>query len=399
MPKNGGPPDEPPDIFNNEEWDGLQEQRRSDAETPDTDSPLLARPFFSPAAFFGLDVPPREWIVPDIIPSRVVTMLSGDGGLGKSLLSLQLAMACATDEPWIGIKAKPCKVLIVACEDDADELHRRLHSIIQNSPLTFENLNDIRIIPGAGFDNVLVDFSDPKLHGKRTDFFDFIEWHAHDFGAELIILDSLHDFFDGNENIRPQARQFINHLRRVAMEIKGAVLILAHPSLSGLQSGTGTSGNTAWNNTVRSRLYLTKPKEEGSRHLILKTMKANYGPNGGEIRIEWRAGAFHSLDAPITNKDPIYMQVQVDDVFLTCLRQNKAQGDYVSKSKHSNYAPRIFAAMRDLNRSFSTKEFEGAMDRLYADGRIRTGEFKTPGRKFVDGIVEVDLPPQVNMED
>jgi RecA-family ATPase len=34
------------------------------------------------------DVPDRKWVVRDLIPDRNVTDLSGDGGLGKSLLGV-----------------------------------------------------------------------------------------------------------------------------------------------------------------------------------------------------------------------------------------------------------------------------------------------------------------------
>jgi len=35
-------------------------------------------------------VPERQWAVAEWIPSRQVTLLSGDGGIGKSLLAMQL---------------------------------------------------------------------------------------------------------------------------------------------------------------------------------------------------------------------------------------------------------------------------------------------------------------------
>ena len=40
-------------------------------------------------------MPPREWLVDALVPMKTVTLFSGDGGTGKSLLALQLAVAVA----------------------------------------------------------------------------------------------------------------------------------------------------------------------------------------------------------------------------------------------------------------------------------------------------------------
>ncbi len=58
--------------------------------------------FFPAADLDGKPVPARKWLVEGLIPSGTVTMLSGDGGTGKSLLSLQLACAVALGRNWIG---------------------------------------------------------------------------------------------------------------------------------------------------------------------------------------------------------------------------------------------------------------------------------------------------------
>ncbi|MDP6385061.1 MAG: hypothetical protein QGI93_02590, partial [Planctomycetota bacterium] len=48
-------------------------------------------------------------------------------------------------------------------------------------------------------------------------------------------------------------------------------------------TGSGFSGSTAWNNSVRSRLYLTKPKlgdddqaDHRTPERLLRAMKSNY---------------------------------------------------------------------------------------------------------------------------
>jgi RecA-family ATPase len=54
--------------------------------------------------------------------------------------------------------------------------------------------------------------------------------------------------FGGDEINRSQVRKFVSMLRGLAIEYDCAVLLLSHPSLTGPNSGTGTSGSTAWNN-------------------------------------------------------------------------------------------------------------------------------------------------------
>jgi RecA-family ATPase len=74
-------------------------------------------------------VPPRKWIVPGYIPDRTVTILGGDGGTGKSLLALQLAVAMSTSASWLELETAPGKVILLSAEDELDEIHRRLHQI------------------------------------------------------------------------------------------------------------------------------------------------------------------------------------------------------------------------------------------------------------------------------
>jgi AAA domain len=73
--------------------------------------------------------PPQEWAVQDCILKRQVTTLYGDGGVGKSLLALQLAASTVLGRGWFGCKPEPGPVIYFGAEDDEDELHRRLHCI------------------------------------------------------------------------------------------------------------------------------------------------------------------------------------------------------------------------------------------------------------------------------
>src|SRR5262245_5597145 len=84
------------------------------------DAPARFARAINPADWEGALIPIREWVVPDYIPQEAVTLLSGDGGLGKSLLALQLAVARALARDWIGLLPEPGRTLVLSAEDDAD---------------------------------------------------------------------------------------------------------------------------------------------------------------------------------------------------------------------------------------------------------------------------------------
>ncbi len=99
-----------------------------------------------------------------------------------------------------------------------------------------------------------MDWRDAWEAGETTWLHTQIMNHCQETAAQLVVLDSHHDVFVGEENWRKHGRQFCQGIREIALKIDGAVVMTAHPSLSGRNSGTGESGTTAWHNSVRSHL-------------------------------------------------------------------------------------------------------------------------------------------------
>ena len=81
--------------------------------------------FYSASSLKGKPVAPREWLVHGLIPQKTVTLFSGDGGTGKSLLALQLAVAAVSGVDWIGKPVSEGSVIYMSAEDDDDELQDR----------------------------------------------------------------------------------------------------------------------------------------------------------------------------------------------------------------------------------------------------------------------------------
>jgi RecA-family ATPase len=245
------------------------------------------------------DPPEREWLVEGLIPMGTVTFMSGDGGLGKSLLGQQLVMAAALGASWCGKPVKPMPSVALFCEDKVDEIRRRAIRITEtlNVARDDKRLAAAHFFCRVGEHNTMMHSTwrgDHHTGYHTTPLYKALRAFARERQARLVLIDSLHDVFTGNENFRPEARAFVQAMANIAGVLNGAVVVLAHPSLSGLDRGSGSSGSTAWNNAVRSRLYLTVPEGSArdSETRLLTTVKANYGRAGERIYLKRRGGVF-----------------------------------------------------------------------------------------------------------
>jgi RecA-family ATPase len=339
-------------------------------------SSTMAGLAFTADSLAGAPAPLRPWHVPDLIPGMTVTLCQGDGGTGKTLLALQLATATALGKSWIGHDARAGNVIYLSAEDDRDELHRRLADIAESYGADLADLTALKVVPMAGQDAVLAASGRNGLLAP-TPLWNELEGLVAAWEPVLIVLDNLADVFAGEENSRPHARQFVGMLRGVAIRTGAAVLLIGHPSLSGLSSGSGSSGSTAWNNSVRSRLYLAKPAPADGIDTdpdlrILTVKKANYAKTGGELRLRWHRGAF-ALDGGLLAGQPQLdlgaAHARVDSLFLQLLAESDAAGRVVSDRPGANYAPAIFAKSPRANAT-TKGGFVAAMERLFASGQI-----------------------------
>ena len=149
-----------------------------------------------------------------------------------------------------------------------------------------------------------------------------------------VILDPVADIFAGDEISRRQVRQFIGLLRGLAIEANCAVTISAHPSLTGINTGTGLSGSTAWHNSVRARAYFktatTEAGDEPDPDLReLQWLKNQYGRLAEPIFLRWKNGVFVP-ELGAGSLDKLAAARKADELFLRLLDRFTAQGRNVS---------------------------------------------------------------------
>ena len=341
-----------------------------------------------PTQWKGLPIPERRWLIPGLLIRGSVTMLNGDGGIGKSLLVQQLATAMAIGAPFLGLAphADPVPSLSLFCEDDVGELHFRQAHINAHYRCDMDDLAAMTIISRVGQDNGLMTFERRTDEGQLLPLYHQLEHRIRESGAELIIIDTSADTFLGNENIRSQVRQFVGALRRLAKINDGAVILNAHPSLAGLNSGSGLSGSTAWNNTVRGRFYLTKPataegEDEHGDARILKLMKSNYARAGEQLKLVWRDHVFVLDDQGRGTGGNIVDRIELDNAVLAGLRKLVGNGALVPADPNvRNGLPTRLRALPSCRR-WSFQSMLAAQERLVATGRIIRVELGPPSKR------------------
>ena len=317
----------------------------------------------------GVAVPERKWIVRDWIPMHGVTLVAGKGGTGKSLAVQHWLSAIAVGAEFMGLRSTaPIPSLYINCEDTADELHRRQDAIARAMGRSLAGFgSSLRIGARVGKENALGTVDDkgkfqpaPLLHAIKA--------QCLALGIRVIALDNAMQHYVGNPNDNGEVTRFLNALTALALEIDGAVILVAHTAKA---DGSEFMGCMAWENGVRSRLFLTRDNEEdeASDVRILSRNKSNMAAIGERIEMEWSAGAFRPLDR--TSDDSA--DARHEAAFLRCLDAATDARRNVSHLPGVNYACTTFARMPEAEKR-TAKTLAAAMDRLIYRGAIKVDE-------------------------
>jgi len=229
------------------------------------------------------------WAVEGWLPRGHVTMLSANGGVGKSTAALQLAVAVCQGVPWLGLATAQGSVLVISAEDGTSLIHLRVANICQAHGVSLQSLHrDLVVYDLSEQDSVL------WRDGAPTARMQWLADAVHQHQPSVVVLDNASDLYADNENDRSAVRGFLRCLKQIAAANEAAILTLAHVDKASVRSGAGLdtdstfSGSTAWNNTARSRWAMVI---SDGREILLKHEKCNVGPKSAPVSIEYDATA------------------------------------------------------------------------------------------------------------
>jgi hypothetical protein len=219
--------------------------------------------------FSEMKVPgPRRYLLKDLVLAAYVTLLYGDGGVAKSLLTLALAVAVSGgSENWLGRKVESCPVLYVDFELDAPEQARRVHQLCRGQNLDTPP-EDLLYMSALG-------------HTAKDAFAAALE-ACKEQGVGLMVVDSLGPALQGDAEA---ARDVIGFFQKSIEPFRAegvAILIIDHQSR--LQQGQsyqtkGAFGSVFKTNLARSVIQAQATERgEGTLTVRLRQKKHNFGP-------------------------------------------------------------------------------------------------------------------------
>lgn len=180
------------------------------------------------ADFLAMQIPPRKHLLAPVLPEQGLVMIHGPRGLGKTHVTIGVAIAVASGGKFLRWEAPaPAGVLLVDGEMPASALQARLSAAIQASEKDVAAALHI-VTPDLNPDSGMPDLSTQE--GQRA-----VDALAQD--VKLIILDNLSSLMRGVENDAESWQPLQTWALRHRAQGR-SVIFIHHSGKGGAQRGT-----------------------------------------------------------------------------------------------------------------------------------------------------------------
>ncbi|MHC4043561.1 AAA family ATPase [Bradyrhizobium sp. 23AC] len=380
-PMEEPPHDDRPPVSSIEEFGGFpageQVPELDDAEKP---VPKALYEAITPAAWKGTQPEQQRWLATGRVPSGDLTIMSGNGGSGKTEIITQLLVHVAASLPdWLGCTIEAGAALFLSCEEPEHNIRDRVERICKHRCIDPYKLPDLHMLfPDLESTWLVHANKDGRL--SRAPLLDWLEAWIIEHKPRLVVVDNVAAVFDGEAIARRQVRAFLAMLRKIAREHDTAIVLLDHPSVRGMADGSGTANSVDWRNSVRSMLHLSDPDKDDPDARALTVTKSNYGRTGEKVTLRWGGLTFTTAMAGEASPYRAAAERDVDEMFLRLLDRFAAQGRTVRPATGRGSAPSEMADEHDAG-GIKAEAFRVAMGRLLTAGTIRIVESGPPSKR------------------
>lgn len=229
-----------------------------------------------------------SWLWQGRIPFGALTILEGNGGLGKSYISLEIAAGVSRGKDIDGNVIDPGGVILMAAEDDvACTLVPRLNNMKAD-------LSRVHMFNG-----------EIDLRQNLAD----IEHVIISKGVRLIIVDPLSYYMGASIKSEQKIREVLTPLVQLATQYQVAVVLIRHLTKGkGKRIDNGIGGVAI---AALCRTGLVLERKDGEKEVTVINFKNNLAPQAGNVtysvvdgRVKFAGSAMSVPLPPVMNEDP-----------------------------------------------------------------------------------------------
>ncbi len=291
----------------------------------------------------GRAVPPVQWDWEPFLPKVAFGIVGGGSGHGKSILVTQIAVAIATGLPLFGFPTgAPGGVGVLALEDDASVLHRRVAAAVEGYGDTFTEEHhrlldaNLRVLvrsrsPLAYLTPEALDMALAGLTGELEDAMETCE-----AAPRVVFIDTFNAVYDGDENSPQETRALIGAINGLSARLSCSVWALHHLVKTGtarnappimermdpvLVRGSGAIAagvrgiiQLGWIYPKEAQKVGLEPENAARRYAIVGLTKVNDGPASPWVLLEHTQNA--GLWAAVPNGSSILAKIKGSEAMV-----------------------------------------------------------------------------------
>jgi hypothetical protein len=185
----------------------------------------LYRPLTLPE-LYRFEIPPREWVVDELLPRGSLTLLAAREKAGKSLLAVDLCCSVAAGEPFLDRAVTPGPTLLVPAEDHIREIQDRMRTRLDG-----RDDPPVLVLPVNGFTDDCIRLEDPASLQGLYDVLDREE-------IAVAVLDPMRELHQQREDSADDMGPLLKPLRQMAHQTHTAIVLVHHQARSGHARGS-----------------------------------------------------------------------------------------------------------------------------------------------------------------
>ena len=271
-------------------------ERRIGPLGPASDGDATAEPEAGPVLLScdEIECRPVEWLWPQRIAMGKLTVWAGNGGLGKSTASLDVAARVTTGAGWPddpSATGQPGGVIVLSAEDDAAD------TIVPRLKAHGADLKRVKVLVAVrrrGEDGAFIE-DHVNLAAHLRDIEQAIDATP---ACRLLVIDPVTAYLGAVDDHRnAEVRGLLAPLSAMAAKHNIAMLCLTHLNKGGGEAIHRIIGSIAWAAAARTAMAFAKDRDDDQRRLVL-TVKSNIAPEAAGLayrlvdadgvgRVEW----------------------------------------------------------------------------------------------------------------